>query len=231
MSLSERVKNLTPSSTLAISALATELKKQGHDVIGLGVGEPDFNTPDYIIDAAKKAMDEGKTKYTASGGIPELKQAISNKLKIDNDLDYSINEIAVTTGAKQGLYALFQAILNPGDEVIVPAPYWVSYPEQVKLAGGKPIIIETAEENHFKITPDQLEAVITEKTKAIVINSPSNPTGVMYDKEELTKLGEVCLKHNILIVSDEIYEKLIYTDEKHVSIAQISDALKEKTIV
>lgn len=231
MSLSNRVKNLTPSSTLAISALATELKKEGHDVIGLGVGEPDFNTPDYIIAAAKKAMDEGKTKYTASGGIPELKQAIARKLKDDNDLSYSINEITVTTGAKHGLYALFQAILDPDDEVIVPAPYWVSYPEQVKLAGGKPIIIETVEENQFKVTPEQLDAVITEKTKAIVINSPSNPTGTMYNKEELAKLGEICLKHNVLIVSDEIYEKLIYTNEKHVSIAEISEELKELTVI
>lgn len=231
MSLSERVKTLTPSSTLAISALATELKNQGHDVIGLGVGEPDFNTPDYIIDAAKTAMDEGKTKYTASGGIPELKKAIAKKLKLDNDLEYSTDEIIVTSGAKHGLYALFQTILNPEDEVIIPGPYWVSYPEQVKLAGGKPIIIETVENNHFKVTPEQLEAVITDKTKAIIINSPSNPTGMMYDKEELEKIGEICLKHDILIISDEIYEKLIYTDEEHISMAQISDALKALTIV
>lgn len=231
MSLSERVKTLTPSSTLAISALATELKNQGHDVIGLGVGEPDFNTPDYIIDAAKTAMDEGKTKYTASGGIPELKKAIAKKLKLDNDLEYSTDEIIVTSGAKHGLYALFQTILNPEDEVIIPGPYWVSYPEQVKLAGGKPIIIETVENNHFKVTPEQLEAVITDKTKAIIINSPSNPTGMMYDKEELEKIGEICLKHGILIISDEIYEKLIYTDEEHISMAQISDALKALTIV
>jgi len=231
MSLSERVKNLTPSSTLAISALASELKQQGHDVIGLGVGEPDFNTPDYIIEAAKKAMDEGKTKYTASGGIPELKQAIAKQIKVDNDLSYSTDEIIVTSGAKHGLYALFQTILNPEDEVIIPAPYWVSYPEQVKLAGGKPMIIETVEDNHFKITPEQLVAAVTDKTKAIVINSPSNPTGMVYSKEELEKIGEVCLKHNILIISDEIYEKLIYTNEKHVSIAQISDDLKAQTIV
>src|SRR5699024_4809820 len=231
MSLSERVKNLTPSSTLAISALASELKQQGHDVIGLGVGEPDFNTPDYIIEAAKRAMDEGKTKYTASGGIPELKQAIVKKLKVDNDLDYSTEEIIVTSGAKHGLYALFQTILNPGDEVIVPGPYWVSYPEQVKLAGGKPIIIETVEENHFKVTPEQLEAALTEKTKAIVINSPSNPTGMMYDKAELEKIGEICLKHNILMISDEIYEQLIYTNEEHVSIEEISNEIKEQTII
>lgn len=231
MSLSDRVKNLTPSSTLAISAMAAELKKQGHDIIGLGVGEPDFNTPDYIIAAAKQAMDEGKTKYTASGGIPELKQAIAKKLKVDNDLSYSTNEIIVTSGAKHGLYALFQVLLNHDDEVIVPAPYWVSYPEQIKLAGGKPVIIETAEENEFKLSPEQLEAAITKKTKAIVINSPSNPTGMMYDREELANLGEVCLKHDILIISDEIYEKLIYTNDHHISIAQISEALKAKTIV
>ena len=231
MELSNRVKTLTPSSTLAISAMAAELKKQGHDVIGLGVGEPDFITPDYIIEAAKQAMDAGMTKYTASGGITELKQAIADKFKRDNELSYSLNEIIVTSGAKHALYTLFQSLLNIGDEVIVPTPYWVSYPEQIKLAGGTPIFIDTLEENDFKISPEQLEQAITKKTKAIIINSPSNPTGLMYNSDDLEKLGEVCLKHNILIVSDEIYEKLIYTDDKHISIAQISEQLKEQTIV
>ncbi len=231
MELSNRVKTLTPSSTLAISALAQQLKKEGHDVIGLGVGEPDFNTPDYIIEAATKAMQEGKTKYTPSGGIPELKEAIAAKLLADHQLTYTLDEIIVTLGAKDALYNLFQVILNKDDEVIIPAPYWVSYPEQVKLAEGKPIIIQTTEENNLKITPEQLEAAITNKTKAFIINSPSNPTGYMYTEEELAQLGEVCLKHNILIVSDEIYEKLIYTDEEHISIASISPELKEQTIV
>lgn len=231
MSLSNRVKTLTPSSTLAISAMATELRKQGHDVIGLGVGEPDFNTPAYIIEGAKEAMDKGMTKYTASGGITELKQAIANKFKEDNNLTYSTNEIIVTSGAKHALYTLFQVLLNENDEVIIPSPYWVSYPEQVKLASGKPVYVETAETNEFKITPAQLEAAITDRTKAVVINSPSNPTGMMYNKDELEKIGEVCIKHNILIVSDEIYDKLIYTSDEHVSIAQISNELQAQTIV
>lgn len=231
MNLSNRVKTLTPSSTLAISAMATELKKQGHDVIGLGVGEPDFNTPDYIIKAAEKAMHKGMTKYTPSGGITELKQAIVNKFKKDNDLSYSVDEIIVTSGAKHALFTLFQALLNKDDEVIVPAPYWVSYPEQIKLAGGKPIILDTIEESNFKMTPKQLEETITEKTKAVIINSPSNPTGLMYNEKELQELGKVCLEHNILIVSDEIYEKLIYTNDKHISIAQLSNQLKDITIV
>lgn len=231
MHLAKRVKSLTPSSTLEISAKAQQLKKEGHDVIGLGVGEPDFNTPKYIIDAAKKAMDEGKTKYTPSSGIPELKEAICNKLKMDNSLSYAADEIIVTTGAKYALYTLFQVLLNEDDEVIVPAPYWVSYPEQIKLAGGKPTVVETSEKNRFKLTPKQLESAITDKTKALIINSPSNPTGMMYSEEELRNLGEVCLKNDIIIVSDEIYEKLIYTDDKHISMAQLSPELKDKTVV
>lgn len=231
MVLSNRVKNLTPSSTLAISSKATELKNQGHDVISLSLGEPDFNTPAYIIEAAEKAMKSGKTKYTATGGILELRQAISDKFKKDNNLTYSTDEITVTSGAKHGLYSLFQAILNPGDEVILPGPYWVSYPEQIKLAGGIPVIIETDSDQSFKVTPEQIEAACTEKTKALIINSPSNPTGILYSEEELAKIGEVCLKHNILIVSDEIYEKLVYAGEPHISIAQISEELKKQTIV
>jgi len=229
--LANKVKSLSPSATLEISAKAQQLKKEGHDVIGLGVGEPDFNTPSFIIDAAKKAMDEGKTKYTPSSGIPELKAAISNKFKLDNELSYCTDEIIVTTGAKYALYTLFQVLINTDDEVIVPAPYWVSYPEQVKLAGGKPIIVETSEEKQFKLTPEQLEQAITDKTKALIINSPSNPTGMMYNEDELRKLGEICLKNDIIIVSDEIYEKLVYTNDKHISIAQLSPKLKEQTVV
>ncbi|WP_339214913.1 pyridoxal phosphate-dependent aminotransferase [Ornithinibacillus sp. FSL M8-0202] len=231
MEIANRVKTLTPSSTLAITAKARELKNNGFDVIGLGAGEPDFNTPAYIIQAAKDAMDQGMTKYTPAGGINELKQAIMKKLKQDNELDYQMNEIIVTSGAKHALYTLFQVILNEGDEVIVPAPYWVSYPEQIKLAGGKPVIVDGLEENDFKITPEQLEAAISDCTKAVIINSPSNPTGMMYSEDELKALGEICLKHNIFIISDEIYEKLIYTEDKHVSIAQLSSALKAQTIV
>ncbi|MBO1003024.1 pyridoxal phosphate-dependent aminotransferase [Pseudogracilibacillus auburnensis] len=231
MELSHRVQSLTPSSTLAISAKAKELRDMGHDVIGLGVGEPDFNTPAYIIQAAKKAMDEGLTKYTASGGIIELKKAIIEKFTNDHQLAYTTNQVIVTTGAKYALYALCQVLLNDGDEVIIPTPYWVSYPEHVKLAGGEPVYVEGLEENDFKITKEQLEQVITNKTKALIINSPSNPTGMMYSKDELQALGEVCIKHNILIISDEIYEKLIYSDDEHISIAQLSNELKEQTVI
>lgn len=231
MKLAKRVAELTPSSTLAISAKAKELKDQGHDVIGLGVGEPDFNTPEYIIKAAKKAMDDGHTKYTPSGGILPLKNAVIEKLKKDNNLSYEPSEIIITAGAKYALFGLFQSIIDEGDEVIVPSPYWVSYPEHVKLAGGKPILVEGLEENEFKITKEQLENSITEKTKALIINSPSNPTGMMYTREELMELGKICLKHNITIVSDEIYEALVYTEDKHVSIAELSPELKNITII
>jgi len=231
MRLSKKVQDITPSSTLAISAKAQELKQQGKDVIGLGVGEPDFNTPDYIIEAAYEAMKSGKTRYTPSSGVLELKEAIVKKFKRDQQLDYKPSEIIVTTGAKHALYTAFEAILEQDDEVIIPAPYWVSYTEQVKLAGGKPVIVKTLEENQFKLTPQQLEDSITDRTQAIILNSPSNPTGMMYTKEELQAVGEVCLKHNLVIISDEIYEKLIYTDDKHVSIAQLSEELKAMTIV
>lgn len=231
MELSKRVQSLSGSPTLAISAKAKQLKDEGHDVIGLGVGEPDFNTPTYIMDAAKKAMDEGMTKYTPAGGIPALKTAIVEKLQTDHHLTYETNQVIVTTGAKYALYALFQVVLNEGDEVIIPTPYWVSYPEHVQLAGGKPVFVEGLESKDFKITKEQLEAVITPKTKAVIINSPSNPTGMMYSKEELATIAEVCIKHNILIVSDEIYERLIYAKEPHVSIAEISNAAKEQTVI
>ncbi|WP_339192991.1 pyridoxal phosphate-dependent aminotransferase [Aeribacillus sp. FSL W8-0870] len=231
MNLSKRVSTLTPSSTLAITAKAKELKAAGHDVIGLGAGEPDFNTPDHILDAAEKAMKEGHTKYTPSGGLISLKEAIIEKFKKDQHLEYKPSEIIVSTGAKHALYTLFQAILDDGDEVIIPSPYWVSYPEQVKLAGGAPVFVEGREENRFKITPDQLQQAITNKTKAVIINSPSNPTGMIYTRDELKELAEVCLSHDLIIVSDEIYEKLVYGENEHVSIAQISPEVKEKTII
>jgi aspartate aminotransferase len=231
MKLAQRVSALTPSSTLAITAKAKELKEQGHDVIGLGAGEPDFNTPQYIIDAAVRSMEEGHTKYTPSGGLPTLKNAIIDKFKSDQHLTYEANEIIVGTGAKHILYTLFQALLDENDEVIIPTPYWVSYPEQVKLAGGVPVYVEGLESNEFKITAEQLEAVLTEKTKAVILNSPSNPTGSLYTKEELKELGDVCLKHEVLIVSDEIYEKLVYGDVIHTSIAEVSPELKKQTVV
>jgi aspartate aminotransferase len=229
--LASRVGALTPSSTLAITAKAKELKAQGKDVIGLGAGEPDFNTPQHIIDAAVKSMNEGFTKYTPSGGLPELKKEIASKLKRDQGLDYKPNEIIVTNGAKHGLYTLFQVLLNEDDEVIIPIPYWVSYPEQVKLAGGNPVYVEGFEHNQFKITPEQLKGKISSKTRAVIINSPSNPTGMVYTKEELKALGDVCLEKGILIISDEIYEKLIYGNTLHVSIAEISEELKQQTII
>ncbi|WP_163100965.1 pyridoxal phosphate-dependent aminotransferase [Peribacillus alkalitolerans] len=231
MKLSQRVAALTPSTTLAITAKAKELKTQGFDVIGLGAGEPDFNTPQHIIDAAFKSMNEGQTKYTPSAGLPQLKQAIVNKLKKDQGLDYKPSQVTIGSGAKHSLYTLFQAILDEGDEVLVPIPYWVSYPEQVKLADGIPVYIEGKEENQFKITPQQIEESVTDRTKAIIINSPSNPTGMLYSESELAEIGEVCIKHDLLIVSDEIYEKLIYGDNKHVSIAQLSEELKQRTII
>nr|WP_207627570.1 MULTISPECIES: pyridoxal phosphate-dependent aminotransferase [Bacillaceae] len=229
--LANRVMALTPSSTLAITAKAKELKEQGEDVIGLGAGEPDFNTPQHILDAASQSMNEGYTKYTPSAGLPALKQAIIKKLETDQGLTYKPNQIIVGNGAKHVLYTLFQVLLNDGDEVIIPTPYWVSYPEQVKLAGGIPVYIEGHERNQFKISPQQLKEAISDKTKAVIINSPSNPTGVLYPAEELRELGKVCLEKDILIVSDEIYEKLVYFGVKHVSIAELSPELKEQTIV
>ncbi|MGM9987484.1 MAG: pyridoxal phosphate-dependent aminotransferase [Bacillaceae bacterium] len=231
MKLANRVLSLTPSATLEITAKAKELKDKGLDVIGLGAGEPDFNTPRHIMDAAIVAMEAGHTKYTATAGLPILKKVIIEKLKKDQGLQYNPNEVIVCNGAKHALYTLFQVILNPGDEVIIPTPYWVSYPEQVKLAEGEPVYVQGLESNRFKITPAQLEAAITPKTKAVIINSPSNPTGMVYTKEELQALGEICLKHNVLIVSDEIYEKLVYGDTTFTSIATLSDALKENTII
>lgn len=231
MKLAKRVSTLTPSSTLAITAKAKELKEEGHDVIGLGAGEPDFNTPQYIIDAAVRSMEDGHTKYTPSAGLPKLKQAIVGKFKEDQGITYKPSEIIVCSGAKHALYTLFQAILDEGDEVVIPTPYWVSYPEQVKLADGVPVYVEGKESNEFKVTPDQLRSVITEKTKAFILNSPSNPTGSMYSEEELRALGEVCVEKDVLIVSDEIYEKLVYGGETHLSVAQLSPQLKEQTLI
>lgn len=229
--LANRVKTLTPSSTLAITAKANELKAQGVNVIGLGAGEPDFNTPQNILDAAADSMNKGFTKYTPAGGLPALKQAIIDKLSRDNNLSYKPNEIIVGIGAKHVLYTLFQVILNEGDEVIIPIPYWVSYPEQVKLAGGVPVYVESTSEQNFKITAEQLRNAITDKTKAVIINSPSNPSGMVYSREELAELAAVAVEKDILIVSDEIYEKLLYNGLEHFSIAQLSDEVKARTIV
>lgn len=232
MKLAKRVQTLAPSLTFALAERERQLKLAGKEVISLGVGESDLNTPEHILSAAKAAMDQGHTKYTASSGIIELRKAIVDKLARDNNLNYSLNQITVTVGAKQALFNLFQAILDPQDEVIILAPYWVSYIEQVKLAGGVPVIVETTADNEFKATPLQIRDAITKRTKAILINSPSNPTGAIYTREELQNIGNICLENDILIVSDEIYEYLVY-DEKypHVSIASLSEDLYHNTIV
>lgn len=231
MKLSNKAGNISPSITLAITAKANELKAQGVDVVSFGAGEPDFNTPENIINEAIKAMQEGKTKYTPAGGIQDLKKTICKKFKEDNDLDYAPDQIIISTGAKQCLANTFMAILNPGDEVLIPVPYWVSYPELVKLADGVPVFVETSEENNYKYTIKDLEKSVSDKTKAILINSPNNPTGTIYHKEELIEIAEFAKKHDLLIVSDEIYEKLIYDGEKHISIASLSKDAYERTIV
>ncbi len=230
MQFSERVLNITPSQTLASSAKAAALILEGHDVINLTVGEPDFNTSPEVLNAINDAMQAGKTRYSAASGVMELKQAIAHKMQKDHGLGYAQNEIFVGVGAKHVLYNAFQSILNAGDEVIVPAPFWVSYPEQVKLAGGVPVIIETDESTEFKLTTEQLEASLTDKTRAIILNSPSNPTGSVYTEEEITALAQYLEQKDIWIISDEIYEKLIY-DTTHYSIAQHSEILKEKTVI
>ena len=231
MKLSKLAKTLKPSATLAITAKAKELKTQGIDVIGFGAGEPDFDTPVNIKEQAKKSIDSGFTKYTAAGGIVELKDAIINRIKNDYELDYKRNEILVGAGAKHVLYNLFQVLIDSGDEVLIPSPYWVSYPEQVRIAGGAPVIIPGSQESNFKITKNQIEKLITDKTKAIVLNYPSNPTGTTYDKEELEGFAEIAIKNNLIIISDEIYDKIIYREEKHISFPQLGDEVKERTIL
>lgn len=231
MQLAKRVSILAPSPTLVITAKANELKRRGMDIIGFGAGEPDFNTPEHIIEAAEKAMREGKTKYTATAGIPELLQAISDKFKNDQGLEYTTKQIIVTNGGKHALFNLFMAYLNPGDEVIIPTPYWVSYPEMVKVADGVPVFVKGAEENGFKVTATQIKEAITPRTRAIIINSPSNPTGSIYSRKELEEIVEVALSHDLLMVSDEIYEKLIYDGHEHVSVATFSKEAYEKTVI
>jgi len=229
--LSKKHLNLSPSMTLSIAAKAKELKAEGKDVIGFGVGEPDFNTPQHIIDKAVEAMNKGLTGYTAASGIPELKKAICDKLQKDNGLEYSADQIIVSNGAKHSIYNALQAICNPGDEVLVGIPYWVSYPELVKMADAEPVFIEGKEEDEFKMTPESIKKKITSKTKAILLNSPGNPTGTVYTKEELRAIAELMAEHNIIVISDEIYEKLIYGNEPHVSVASFNEKIKDLTIV
>ena len=227
MKLSRKAEALAASLT----AKANEMKKKGIDVVSFGAGEPDFNTPDYIKEAAIKAINDNHTRYTATSGIIELKKAIVKKFKEDNGLEYSENQILISTGAKQSLANVFSAILNEGDEVLINIPYWVTYPELVKLNGGVPVFIETKKENSFKFTLKELEENCTEKTKAILINSPNNPTGSVYTEEELRVIAEFAREKDLIIISDEIYEKLIYDGKKHISIASLSEDAFNRTIV
>ncbi len=228
--LSDRLNRLAPSATLAMSQKSGEMKAQGIDVINMSVGEPDFNTPDHIKEAAKKAIDENYSRYSPVPGYMELRKAIVNKLKNENGLEYSVNEILVSNGAKQSVCNTVMALVNDGEEVIIPAPYWVSYPQMVKLAGGNPVIVEAGFEQNFKMTPEQLEAAITPKTRMIILCSPSNPTGSVYSAEELEALAEVVKRHeNLYVLADEIYEHINYIG-KHHSIAHV-DGMRERTII
>ena len=230
MSLAHRSTILTPSLTLGIDSKAKAMKAEGLDVCSFAAGEPDFDTPDHIKQACIAAINAGMTKYTPSAGIPELRQAISAKFKADNGIDYSANQIIVSNGAKHSCLNAILACVGDGDEVIIPAPYWLSYPEMVRLAGGEPVIVQTSEENGWKMTADQFQDAMSPRTKLVILNSPGNPTGAVYTKEELEEIGDVALGEDILILSDEIYEKLTYDDVKHVSIASLSKELYNLTI-
>ncbi len=231
MKLADRVKNISPSPTLAIDARAKRMIAAGEKVINFGAGEPDFDTPAHIKEAAIAAIQKGMTRYTPVAGTVELREAIVQKLKADNGLEYKPEQIVVSVGAKHSLYNAMQVLLQPGDEVILPAPYWVTYLEQIKLAGAVPVIVQTRQENGFKLTAEELLSVVSPRTKMVVINTPGNPTGAVYTKEELVELGKVIEEHGLVVISDEIYEKLIYDGCEHVSIASLSPALKEQTVV
>ncbi len=231
MYISEKFKSISPSPTLAIDSKFKQMKADGLDVVGFGAGEPDFDTPQHIKDAAITAINEGFTKYTPASGTLALKQAVVRKLKRDNGLDYTTDQIIISNGAKHSLMNAFGAILNPGDEVIIPAPFWVSYPEMVKLNDGVPVILETKEENNFKFTAKDLISAITPNTRAFILNSPSNPTGMVYTVEELREIAQVAVEYNLYVISDEIYEHLIYGGTKHVSIASFGEEIKNLTII
>lgn len=230
MELSEKYRSVSPSSTLAIDSKYKEMKKSGLDVVGFGAGEPDFDTPRHIKDAAIKAINDGFTKYTPASGTLDLKKAICDKFKRENGLDYTVKNIVVSNGAKHSLLNALGAIVNPGDEVLFSSPYWVSYKEMVKISDGVPVVIDTREEDNFKFTAEELEAAITDKTKALILNTPSNPTGMVYSESELAAIAEVVKKHDLFVISDEIYEHLIYDMERPRSIATI-DGMKDRTIV
>lgn len=229
--VSERVKAIAPSMTLAISAKANELKAAGERVINFGVGEPDFNTPEHIVNAAKDALDKGYTKYVAAAGLPALKKAIVNKLKKDNNLDYEPSQIIVSNGAKHSIFNAVFATVNEGDEVLIPKPYWLTYPEVVKSCGGVPVFVMATARHGYKVRAAQIENMITPRTKMLIFNSPCNPTGAVYTEKEIREIAEVCERYNLVVLADEIYEKLIYGGETHFSIAQVSPETKERTIV
>jgi aspartate aminotransferase len=230
MDLSSHAAQLTPSLTLAIDSKAKAMRAEGIDVCGFGAGEPDFDTPEHIKEAAIKALQEGFTKYTPSAGLPELRTAISEKYAKDNNLDYKPSQVIVSNGAKQSCYNAILACCEPGDEVIIPAPYWLSYPDMVKLVGAEPVIVQTKASNAYKMTAEEFENAMTPRTKMVIINSPGNPTGSVYTREELEALVEVALTEDIFILSDEIYEKLIYDDASHVSVASLSKEAYDLTI-
>lgn len=228
--ISRLASSIAPSSTLAITAKANAMKAEGIDVVGFGAGEPDFDTPDYIKEAAIRAIEEGFTKYTPASGIISLRNAIAHKLQVENNVSYTPEQIVVNNGAKHSLVNTFMAILNPGDEVLIPAPFWLSYPEMIKMAYGEPKIVYTLQEEGYKLKPDALEAAIGPNTRAIVLNSPSNPTGVVYTREEIKAIAEMAVKHDLWIVSDEIYEYLVYDGAEHTCIASLSDEIYKHTI-
>lgn len=230
LELSKKAAAVKPSSTLAITAKAKELKAQGIDVVGFGAGEPDFDTPANVCDAAIAAIKGGYTRYTAASGTNELKEAVSGKFKRVNNLDYAADQIVISNGGKHSLTNIFTALLNPGDEVIIPAPYWLSYPEIVKLAGGVPVIVMTTKEQDYKLTAEALRAAVTEKTKALIVNTPNNPTGMVYTREELRAIADVAVEKDFYVVSDEIYENLIYEGAEHVSIASLGKDIYDRTI-
>ena len=230
--LSAYIQRVAPSATMATSAKAAALRREGVDVIALSAGEPDFDTPEHIKEAAKKALDEGFTKYTSPpSGIPELRAAVCARFWRDNGLEYAPEEVVVNNGAKHSLALAVAAVMNPGDEMIIPTPYWVTFTEQPKLVGADPVIVETTDAEGLKLTPDQLRAAVTPRTRMVLINSPSNPSGAVYSREELAALGEVALEHGLYVLSDEIYEKLVYDGVEHVSTAQLGPELKARTII
>lgn len=231
MKLATRVSQVPPSITLAIVAKAKALREQGIEILSFSVGEPDFDTPDHIKAAAKLALDQGKTRYGPAAGEPKLREAIAKKLRIDNQLDYQAENVIVTNGGKHSLFNLMLTIIEAGDEVIIPAPYWLSYPEMVKLAEGTPVIVQTTEETAYKITPDQLRAAITPKTKLFILNSPSNPTGSVYSLEELKAIAKILVEKDVWVVSDEIYEKILYDGSTHISIGSLGPEIFKRTLI